>query len=205
MPCCCFHTQLSWEFFFFFFPSSNTLLLNQFSVRFESRHSCSPLLAVQMKQWGIHCLAPGHVDIICWHRDFSSTCVSVSSHRDCFLKVDIMEPNVQTIPSCIYSASLLQTIHLWVWYSTTALVNLNTNLQSQSSSRLPDSSCNPDSWKESETCLLQTVPTGDCAKEQQQSIKHAVKSWTSAILLLCSFSLHILKVPLDKKGKLSKM
>ena len=63
-----------------------------------------------------------------------------------------------------------------------ALGNLNTNLKSQSSSRLPDSSCSPDSWKERGTWLLPTVPRGDCAKEQQQSIKHAAESWTSAIL-----------------------
>lgn len=90
-------------------------------------------------------------------------------------------------PSCTHSVSLLQTIHLWMIYSTNALVKLNTHLQSQSSSRLPDSSCNPDSWKENETWLLRTVPRGDCAKEQQQSIKHAVQRWTSAILLVCSF------------------
>ncbi len=66
----------------FFFPSSNTLLLNQFSVRLESQHSCNPLLTVQMKQLGIHCLAKGNFGIICWHQDFSFTCVSVSSHRD---------------------------------------------------------------------------------------------------------------------------
>lgn len=82
---------------------------------------------------------------------------------------------------------ILQIIRLWVLFGTTARENVSTILQSRSSSRFPDSSCNPDSWEERETWLLQTVPTGGRAKEQQQSIKHAVKT-SSAALLLCSSS-----------------
>lgn len=191
----CLHTYLSWEYFIFFKFSSQQHT-SSYSVQCESQHSCSPLLAVRRKQRGTQCLAQGHLDIICWHQGslvFPESWLNVTQYTN--------QPFMHTV----YSAALLQTIYLWVLPSTTALVNLNTNLQSQSSSRLPDSSCNPDSWKEKKTRLLQTVPRGDCAKEQQQSIKHAVKSWTFAIRLLCSFSLHIFKVPLGKRRQFSKM
>lgn len=90
MSCYCHHTFLSWKFFLSSFQKHTS----SYSVQFEgeNQHSCSHLLADQMKQWGILCLAQGPFDRSGFLIHLS-VCLLIQS---LCLKVELMEPNVQT-------------------------------------------------------------------------------------------------------------
>lgn len=144
--------------------------------------STAAVLTVVPSSEGFSALLKGISDIRKKRVSHSLTLRSPETQTS-FLNVDVMKHITQ-----IYSASHpADNSFASVIRHNGTRENLNTILQSRSSSRFPDSSCNPDSREERETWLLQTVPTGGCAKEQQQSIKHAVKT-SSAVLLLCSLS-----------------
>lgn len=135
-------------------------------------------MAIQMKQWGSQCLAQGHFDIMCRDQGFPPS--------SAFPERWLNGTRYTNRHPCIYSASLLLTIHLWV-FSSAALVNSNTNLQSQSSSRLPDSSCN--SWqlkRGAKPDFSKQFPEGIVPKSTSSQSSMPLKVGLGAILLLCS-------------------